>query len=119
MRALVMQRGELWLDDLEPPAPGPDQVLVWWSYGTLEVIGLLMQSQHFFDILTEDERNLGAFLDGPPGSQIERDGRRLKLELEDSGLRGLDPATILRLEVGSEWKIRDLVYPEREAKPPV
>ncbi|HEX9793324.1 MAG TPA: hypothetical protein VGC54_05010 [Planctomycetota bacterium] len=95
---------------------GPDQVLVWWAAAGAERVGLLMERQHFFDVETYAGRRIGAFLSAPPSEWIAKDGRRLRIDLEDSVIRTLDPADVRQLVLGSEWKIREVFEPGTNAR---
>lgn len=88
-------------------------VLVWWSAAGAERVGLLMQQQHYLEILLADGRELGMQLPQAPGAWLRSEGRRLWIEMtaENSVLRGLDPAQVTRVTLASEWKIADWALP--------
>ena len=90
-----------------------DGVLVWWSAAGAERVGLLMQQQHFVEILTDEGRELGFQVAQPPGAWMQIEGKRLLIEMaaENSVLRGLDPARVTRVTFASEWKIADWTLP--------
>lgn len=106
---------------LEPAREEPreDGVLVWWTAGGAERVGLLMQQQHFLELVVEEaegRRVLGFPIVRPPSDALRADGRRLLIELaaENSVLRGLDPARVTRVTIASEWKIADWTLPPAE-----
>lgn len=94
---------------------GADGVLVWWSAAGRERIGLLMERQHYLELLLDDERKIGFRLERAPAEHLRMDGHRLLIELaeENSVLRGLDPVRVARVTLASEWKIADWVLPEQ------
>lgn len=96
-----------------------DGVLVWWEAAGAERVGLLMQRQNYLEIRTDDGRELGFQLARPPGDWMRLEGRRLLMEVaaEDSILRGLDPARVTQVTLGSEWKIADWTLPEEGQTP--
>lgn len=91
-------------------------VLVWWSAAGAERVGLLFQAQYFLDFLLEDGREIGFSLTKPPGAWMQLEGKKLALTLaaENSVLRGMDPARVMRITVATEWKIADWLLPEKE-----
>jgi hypothetical protein len=94
--------------------PRADGVMVWWSAAGRERVGLLMERQNYLELLTEDGRELGFQLGAPPAAHLRMDGRRLLIEMaaENPVLRGLDPARVTRVTIGSEWKIADWELPD-------
>ena len=90
-----------------------DGVLVWWGAVGAERVGLLMQQQHFVEIFTDDGRELGFQIGKPPSAWLKMEGKQLLIEMtaENSVLRGLDPARVTRVTLGSEWKIADWLLP--------
>lgn len=90
-------------------------LVVWWGLGEKEVVGLLMQSQYYYDIHEADGRRTGSILDRSPGDLLEIRGKRLILDLTDPALRSVGPPdAITGLELGTEWKIADFLFPEEE-----
>ncbi|MHC4380762.1 MAG: hypothetical protein ACYSU1_06710 [Planctomycetota bacterium] len=88
-------------------------LLVWWGYGDREVVGLLMQQQHYFDVTEEDGRRTGSLLELSPAEILDLESRRLSLELHDPVLRSLGSSeAITHFELGTEWKIADFLFPE-------
>ncbi len=90
-----------------------DGVLVWWSALGKDQVGLLMQRQHFLEIVEDDGRRLGMPLTQPPGAWLTLEGKELRIQMaaQDPVLRGLDPARVARVSIASEWKIADWVMP--------
>ena len=85
---------------------------VWWGYRGDRIVALHMVRQTYFEITTGD-RKIGAYLDSLD-SVVEVNGRRLQLDLEESGIRGVRIDEIQRVEVGREWKIGDYHFPEQD-----
>jgi hypothetical protein len=96
----------------------PDGVLVWYSAAGAERVGMLLQAQAFFDLTLRDGTRRGDILDHPPADYLSLDRKSLTLQLESAVLRGVDPSTVERLEVGLEWKIADFLLPEEESPRP-
>ncbi len=120
-KELRARLGSLWrfAFHLEPLGTEPegDGVLVWWGSAGRRRLGFLMVPQNFFDVTERNGEKRGAFLSAPPGAAVAIQGRRLTLELQDSVLRGLDPRSIARLEVGTEWKIAAVRRPAPSPRP--
>lgn len=88
-------------------------LLIWWGIGEREVVGLLMQQQHYFDVTEADGRRTGSLLELSPGELLRLESRSLSLELRDPVLRSLgDVEGITHFELGTEWKIADFLLPE-------
>ena len=92
-----------------------DGVLVWWQAAGAERMGMLFRAQAYFDVWLRDGRRKGTTVQLPLTDHLSIDRRRLKLELEDSVLRGIDAADIDRVDFGLEWKIADFLLPEQES----
>lgn len=92
-----------------------DGVLVWWGLSEKPLVGFLMEAQFFYNLLDLDGQPIGEFLPRPPASWMHlEDGRRLLVEIPLSRsvqrrLGGLENAGGLQL--GTEWKVRDVLRP--------
>ncbi len=88
-------------------------VLLWWSAAGAERVGLLFQAQHFLELQLADGRRVGFSLPKPPGDwmSLERSQLALSLSAENSVLRGVDPASVRRITLATEWKIADWLMP--------
>jgi len=88
-------------------------MLVWWGLEENKLIGLIMHQQHYFDIYVTNGEKVGAFLDLPPSALIEIDGRRLRLELNNSLLRTMrNNSAVNKIIIGSEWKLGGVIDPK-------
>ena len=107
-------------DRLEPAGEQAeaDGVLIWWRALGSERLGMRFQAQGYFDVTLADGRRRGTTVALPLRSYLELDRRRLRLELEDSVLRGIDPDQIVHVEFGLEWKIAEFLPPGEETPRP-
>lgn len=92
-------------------------VLLWWSAAGAERVGLLFQAQHFLELELEGGRRVGFSLRQPPGNWLQLDGKKITLDFreENSVLRGVDPASVTRVTLATEWKIADWLLPVEAA----
>ena len=95
----------------------PEGMLLWWSALGAERVGMLFEAQGYFDVTLDDGRRRGATVALPLADYLQLDRRRLRLELEDSVLRGVDPARVVHVEFGLEWKIAEFLPPEETPRP--
>jgi len=91
----------------------PEGTLLWWSHHGVPYLGLVMTAQHYYDLEAADGRRIGNFLPQAPGNYVHLEGRSLRAEIQDSGVRGAPEGDALtRFEVGTEWKIADILSAE-------
>lgn len=89
-----------------------DGVLLWWGLGAEPRVGLLMTEQPYVELEPASGTAVEAYLDRPPRDLVEPTSGGLTLRLPGAVLRDLpDPLRLRRLELGSEWKIRDVLAP--------
>jgi len=107
-------------DRLQPTReePRPEGLLLWWSALGKERVGMLFEAQGYFDVTLDDGRRRGTTVELPLADYMELDRKRLLLELEDAVLRGVDPAHIVHVEFGLEWKIAEFLPPGQETPRP-
>lgn len=91
----------------------PEGTLLWWSHHGVPYLGLVMTAQHYYDLEDTDGRRIGNFLPQSPGNYVQMEGRNLRAEINDSGVRsGPEGDALTRFEVGTEWKIADILSAE-------
>lgn len=100
---------------LQPLGPAEDaggRVRIWWGLRGEPVLGLDFEPQYYLDLTTHSGSRAGEFLERPPGTLLHWDGGRLSLEAPPAlAQRFPDLSGIRRLDLGTEWKIRDVLAP--------
>ncbi|MCH2112644.1 MAG: hypothetical protein MK213_07280 [Planctomycetes bacterium] len=89
----------------------PRGTVLWFSHADKTLVGFHCVPQPYFELTTDDGREVGAFLDGELDGSMEVDGKTLQLRLHDPALRMLQGQIPRSLEVGTEWKIQEVVTP--------
>ncbi len=85
-------------------------LLTEWGFGGRPRLGLLMVEQHYFDLYDDRGPLAGELLEQAPGAYLRSEGTRLILEIPGALPKRTPPlAEVVRLELGTEWKLRDLV----------